>query len=1187
MMNEDNELTSVSGDVLSRDFLCNLGGNVDLNGVPIRVGPFIGVENKVVVGRGLTPYDNKVKMSSTNVDAAWINSDIDIDLRYGKKTAGEYALHRYTDPLGNNNLYLKCDQSTFTGEFLKYSNYDINNVCGRICDTRRYAAEDACFASVVKPSVNDITNVNVNAFDSIAGLAVRVGGSDLGTGGSDFNGEQCLPSETGGNCAHVAEHNNPLFLGKKYMIGDHVSYDANLMLGITGKNYGGGSRGEGGYHVTIRKDCWKSQGEGLYIYVSPDGQAPDFAPGEVGTGGEEAFAYKAPKEGARFTINRDTPSREGRIFFGVRGAQTSVADASRPPESKTNKYEVHIRKKLHPAHVTAIVTWLRDWILDALYGGVLPKIDRETYYRINNLIQINKPNAHIHRILEVWKEMDPYELKDQLDGLVVGANRNVTISLFNATGKDLVIRSINRDVGDDIIKKIKKFSPTKTTPQQITSLPPSIVNNFSDVPLANSTMVPLNPYNVYHILEGGIYQDFYVHGVARTLLCDIDTVSFTRVPGRIIVYPDGTCYNDYSVKSINNNDVNFSTYDTAQLADNLHRGLHHPDNSNGSSLLDKRDGGIVQKMFHNLLRGDSIKAIRAMMVLYVAVSSILFITGMVKTPKFDFLVRILKITFVLQLTSVGAWDFFNKYIFAGIYQGMQELIGIIGATETGNVDFKFLDKILGFLLAEETWIRIVAISFVGPMGVLILCIVGKCFWELFCAVVLQGLTMYFLSMVAVSFLIAVSPIFLASIMFQRTKGLFDGWMKALINYGLQPVFLFGFLSLLCEIALTFMHQVVDYSVCYRCMWEITLAFLKICLFGSIMPFGATRGYDLSSVAGSPDVGFMGIPFSIFSLLMLWLISHSIETFVHMAQLMTQALTNSMGGVEGSTPSEGNQGAGAKKMADSMKEPFGRDARTMAAKEKARSSHKNRSNKSILEFVPKFGKGGGSNAPEASKDGGDKSLKDDKMDKSLHARGDGLKDIDDPDKAREGLKDHLKEAKDYDGGLKDEVDKMTDKIQGKIDDLEGKDAKSSKDDFDKDQKDIDNKYETANLKDYKADPYETGSPDNPYEGKDIHAHDSHLSVDQSDSRPGGDFDDNKDDKGDLDTDATVDEELEAERLKQYLNSSYIDYGEDGMPEEDRHAPNVPYSHADVGPPKDDNGEKYPLADVDPPKKDDDK
>ena len=56
-----------------------------------------------------------------------------------------------------------------------------------------------------------------------------------------------------------------------------------------------------------------------------------------------------------------------------------------------------------------------------------------------------------------------------------------------------------------------------------------------------------------------------------------------------------------------------------------------------------------------------------------------------------------------------------------------------------------------------------------------------------------------LSKLAVAVILALGPIFILLLIFQDTKNLFDGWLRALLSYALVPIFVYSLLALLLAI----------------------------------------------------------------------------------------------------------------------------------------------------------------------------------------------------------------------------------------------------------------------------------------------------------------------------------------------------------------------------------------------------
>ncbi|MDG7052270.1 MAG: type IV secretion system protein [Wolbachia endosymbiont of Alcedoecus sp.] len=118
------------------------------------------------------------------------------------------------------------------------------------------------------------------------------------------------------------------------------------------------------------------------------------------------------------------------------------------------------------------------------------------------------------------------------------------------------------------------------------------------------------------------------------------------------------------------------------------------------------------------------------------------------------------------------------------------LDGIGGKIGTGSVGI--LAVLLGaapVLLAAGS---IIGIIFAG--GQILVALVCIFMAVMMMMVILWMCYVFILSLVALSVIIILSPLFIPMVLFQHTKGYFDGWTRELITYSLYPVMLFAFLS---------------------------------------------------------------------------------------------------------------------------------------------------------------------------------------------------------------------------------------------------------------------------------------------------------------------------------------------------------------------------------------------------------
>ncbi len=118
------------------------------------------------------------------------------------------------------------------------------------------------------------------------------------------------------------------------------------------------------------------------------------------------------------------------------------------------------------------------------------------------------------------------------------------------------------------------------------------------------------------------------------------------------------------------------------------------------------------------------------------------------------------------------------------------LDGIGGKIGTGGV--ATLAVLLGAAPVLLVAGSVIGIIFAG--GQILVALVCIFMAVLMMMVILWLCYVFILSLVALSVILILSPLFIPMVLFQHTKGYFEGWVKELITYSLYPVILFAFLS---------------------------------------------------------------------------------------------------------------------------------------------------------------------------------------------------------------------------------------------------------------------------------------------------------------------------------------------------------------------------------------------------------
>lgn len=217
-----------------------------------------------------------------------------------------------------------------------------------------------------------------------------------------------------------------------------------------------------------------------------------------------------------------------------------------------------------------------------------------------------------------------------------------------------------------------------------------------------------------------------------------------------------------------------------------------------------------------------LKIITAMLYLYIIIWGMMYLFGLIRTDKLDFVIRIVKIGTLTVLIQPGSFEFFNTYLF----QGFSTMANTIIANATGaplDNPFRFLNQNMNVLLLDETtYYKIMGMMVQGLLGLVIffLILYGTIS---FIVAFFQSFLVYMISLIGLGMGMAVAPIYLAFLLFDKTKYLFDAWFRLMVRFAIQPVLLLIGLIILNGMLATLLESMFNYYVCYKCALPITFA----------------------------------------------------------------------------------------------------------------------------------------------------------------------------------------------------------------------------------------------------------------------------------------------------------------------------------------------------------------------------
>lgn len=198
-----------------------------------------------------------------------------------------------------------------------------------------------------------------------------------------------------------------------------------------------------------------------------------------------------------------------------------------------------------------------------------------------------------------------------------------------------------------------------------------------------------------------------------------------------------------------------------------------------------------------------VMALNAAFTLFITLYGAMFIFGIVPLTLGQGAIRLFKMGIILALVNEG-WPFFRDYAVKFFNDGTDELIDAILGIATGDHSssvgpdgspqpFKKLEPVVQKILSSKMMVNMVGSFFTGPMGPAMGGLIGFSIYAFVMSIV-KALRIYCLSLVAKALLFGMAPIFMSFMMFERTKHMFSGWYNQLVNYSLQPILMFAFIS---------------------------------------------------------------------------------------------------------------------------------------------------------------------------------------------------------------------------------------------------------------------------------------------------------------------------------------------------------------------------------------------------------
>jgi type IV secretory pathway VirB6-like protein len=259
-----------------------------------------------------------------------------------------------------------------------------------------------------------------------------------------------------------------------------------------------------------------------------------------------------------------------------------------------------------------------------------------------------------------------------------------------------------------------------------------------------------------------------------------------------------------------------------------------------SSIVGKRDWktSLVYSVYSGITSNAYYRATYYLCVVLLIISvGIMYLFGL-KAITIDHVFKIvIQITLIALFTNPSApndgdyatgWQVFNRYIAEPIMYGIEYTNRLIVASMYGvpveKVSaFAPMDMVIGVIFNGKTLLKIIALLFSGGIayGLSMFIVTIFAFATLLLSL-MQAMMLYVTILILLGLLIAVAPIFLILMLFERTEAMYQKWYKQILSFGIQQYMLFTALFIFCEIATDLISNLLFFETCWRPIIELKL-----------------------------------------------------------------------------------------------------------------------------------------------------------------------------------------------------------------------------------------------------------------------------------------------------------------------------------------------------------------------------
>ena len=236
------------------------------------------------------------------------------------------------------------------------------------------------------------------------------------------------------------------------------------------------------------------------------------------------------------------------------------------------------------------------------------------------------------------------------------------------------------------------------------------------------------------------------------------------------------------------------------------------------------------ELYNTLVKRLNI-VVSAMLSIYISISGISYLAGLSQMTQKDFMTKAIKIGIVILVMQGGNITIYSSessneapiyiYFMSFFINALRDVFGFIqntGAIRTAEEASAFLEplmKTFHVFYNGAIWSKLL-LGIVTVIGVFVIVYAIIIVIE-YTIITLKVVVTFIICTIMTYILFSMAPIFISFILFERTKGFFQSWVKLILSLTMQPIFVIIAFFILNELILTeFLFLLTD-PIC----WERT------------------------------------------------------------------------------------------------------------------------------------------------------------------------------------------------------------------------------------------------------------------------------------------------------------------------------------------------------------------------------